>query len=460
MKKYDIIVAGGGISGAIAAIAAARLGKKVLIVEQYGCLGGMLTSGGVGPMMTFHAGDVLAVQGITNELIERMKKKGKSTGHIFDTTGYTYSVTPFDAEGMKWELENMLIEAGGEVLYHALVVKTCVNDGILKSIIVATKSDMFTLSADIFIDATGDANLAYLSGVRFTEGREGDGACQPLTSNIKMYNVDIERCKDYIRNPENIAEFSRIKNDLNIVDRAERLSIGGFEMSFKDGFESGELSFERGEVLFFETNNPGEVIVNTTRVPHLKATDAWEFSKAETIARKQVFELEAFLKKKIPGFENAVMAYSGPSTVGTRSSRQIVGVYTLNEDELISCKKFDDVIAHGGYKIDIHTTKGSNESAFSKELKSKKELEYGAMYSIPYRTLINRDVKNIITVGRCISVTFMAQGAIRVSPIAGAVGHAGGVAAALAQSGGVLPEEISVKELQSVLCSQGAFLEI
>ncbi|MBO5198645.1 MAG: FAD-dependent oxidoreductase [Lachnospiraceae bacterium] len=118
IKKYDVVVVGGGISGCMAAIAAARAGSAVLLVEKYGFLGGTLTACGTGPMMTFHAGDKLVVRGICNELIERLKKKGLSTGHIFDTIRYTYTVTPFDAEGMKRELEEMCIEAGVTLLYH------------------------------------------------------------------------------------------------------------------------------------------------------------------------------------------------------------------------------------------------------------------------------------------------------------------------------------------------------
>jgi flavin-dependent dehydrogenase len=120
-KPFDVIVVGGGISGAMAGIGAARAGAKTLVVEQYGFLGGMLTAAGVGPMMTFHAGDEQVIRGTTGELIDRLKEKGQSPGHIFDTTGYTYSVTPFDVEGMKRELELMLTEAGGEVLYHAML---------------------------------------------------------------------------------------------------------------------------------------------------------------------------------------------------------------------------------------------------------------------------------------------------------------------------------------------------
>ncbi|WP_156337184.1 FAD-dependent oxidoreductase, partial [Paenibacillus dakarensis] len=113
IPKYDVVVMGGGISGAMAAVAAANSGARTLIVESHGFLGGTLTANGVGPMMTFHAGDKLAIQGPTNQLIERLQKLGKSPGHIFDTVGFTYSVTPFDAEAMKHELELMVTESGG-----------------------------------------------------------------------------------------------------------------------------------------------------------------------------------------------------------------------------------------------------------------------------------------------------------------------------------------------------------
>ena len=121
MNEFDIIVVGGGISGTIAAIAASREGVKPLIVEKYGFLGGMLTAAGVGPMMTFHAGHKQVVRGITAELVDRLVAKGKSPGHIADTTGYTYTVTPFDAEAMKHELEIMLLERWGQSLisYYA-----------------------------------------------------------------------------------------------------------------------------------------------------------------------------------------------------------------------------------------------------------------------------------------------------------------------------------------------------
>ena len=112
--RYDVVVAGGGIAGTLAAVAASRHGAKVLIVEETGSLGGCLTTCGTGPMMTFHAGDKQVIKGLGDELIERLKAKKLSPGHTVDSTGYTYTVTPFDAEGMKRELELMAIESGAE----------------------------------------------------------------------------------------------------------------------------------------------------------------------------------------------------------------------------------------------------------------------------------------------------------------------------------------------------------
>lgn len=452
---YDIIVVGGGISGSIAAIAAARMGAKILLVEQYGFLGGMLTAAGVGPMMTFHAGEKLVVQGITNELVEKMKKKGKSQGHILDTTGYTYSVTPFDAEGMKHELETMLLDSGGELLYHTMLAGVETKDGRITAIKVCNKAGISKMRAKVFVDATGDADLSAWAGVDFNKGRSLDGACQPMTMNVKVRNVNIERVKDYVK--QNPNEFPGLKGDVGIVDRTFRLSICGFVLTLKDAKDKGEITFNCPINRIFETNCPGEVIINTSRVENHEGTDPWSLSAAETEGRRQVREIEKFLKTRIWGFKDSIVEYSGP-VIGVRSSRQIKGRYVLTFEDLLNCVKFDDVIAHGGYPVDIHPPKEDNAT---KELRKKiVHFKSGETYSIPYRSLVNEKVSNLITVGRCISTTFEAQGAIRVTPIAGAIGHAGGVAAGLAAKQGIHTCDVNIHELQRVLKAQGAYLEI
>jgi flavin-dependent dehydrogenase len=224
-NQYDIIVVGGGISGSMAAVAAGRDGARVLLVEQYGFLGGMLTAAGVGPMMTFHAGQKQIIKGITGELIDRLKAKGKSPGHLYDTTAYTYSLTPFDAEGMKHELDLMCRQAGVQVLFHTMLAKVNVSGDTIESIDVCNKAGLTNLHAKVYVDATGDADLAVWAGVPCTKGRAEDGQNQPATMKFKMANVDTQKIRDYIK--KNMQDFPTL-TDPSSIDKGERLSIGGF----------------------------------------------------------------------------------------------------------------------------------------------------------------------------------------------------------------------------------------
>lgn len=167
--------------------------------------------------------------------------------------------------------------------------------------------------------------------------------------------------------------------------------------------------------------------------------------------RKQCRELELFVRKYIPGFEHAVVESTGPS-IGVRGSRQIKGVYTLTAEDLLEQRMFEDTIAHSGYPIDIHSPDGEGTK--------HQKLEWGGMYSIPYSCMITDSVQNLIVIGRCISATFEAQAAMRTTPTTGAIGHAGGVAAAVAAKNGIRVQDVNIKEVQSVLKAQGAYLEI
>ncbi len=447
--NYDVIVVGGGISGVMAAITAARNGARTLVMEQYGFLGGMLTAAGVGPMMTFHVEDRQVVKGTTGELIERMMKKGKSPGHVFDSIGYTYTVTPFDAEAMKHELELMLLESGAVVLYHTMLSDVKVKEGVITGITVTNKAGISEMNAKVFIDATGDGDLSAWSGVEFTKGRLSDGAAQPMTMNMKMNNVDTEAIKDYVK--ENPDEFPYLKGKTWMVDKASKLSISGFARTAEKGLKDKSLRFDNEGLLFFETNNPGEVIINTTRIRGLDATNPWDLTRAEIEGRRQVRNLEQFFREHVRGFENAVLLGSGPA-IGVRGSRQIKGIYTLTLEDLNSSKKFPDVIAHAGYPIDVHSPDGKEV------IREEDNIAWGSMYSVPYRCLVNHRITNLVTVGRCISATFEAQGAIRTTPIAGAIGQAGGAGAYLASKFGQKASEVDISKVQEILMSEGAYL--
>ena len=443
---YDVVVIGGGIGGSMAAVAAGRAGAKVLLVEREGYLGGMLTAAGVGPMMTFHTGDFQLVQGVTGELIDRMVAAGTSPGHIFDTTGYTFSVTPFDAEGMKLELDRMTEEAGVDVLFHAALTGVEKQDGRVTGAIVQAGANSIVCRGRIFVDATGNADFAVLAGAPTVLGR--DGLCQPLTMNLKITHVDLDAVRAYVKaHPE---EFPAIQHDPGMVDRAEQLSLAGFTGLWAKARQSGLLSFDREVVLFFETANPGEIIVNTSRIPEMDPTDPAQLSEAERIGRKQCDELWRFLKTMVPGFENAQRIMTGPQ-IGVRSSRQLRGAYEIAVDDIVQARHFKDVVACNAYPVDLHSPKPEIPSLHC-------HLKAGQYYTIPYRALYCPEKAELLVAGRAISGAFEAQAAFRTTPCVGAIGHAAGAAAALAarMTGDV--RSVDVDALQDLLVSQGACL--
>ena len=446
--KHDVVVVGGGIAGSLAAVAAARKGCSVIVIEETGQLGGSLTSSGTGPMMTFHAGEKQVIRGLGEELISRLMEKGLSPGHTVDSTGYTYTVTPFDAEGMKRELELMILEAGGNILYHAVLCDVNVSEKLI-GITVLCCSQRIDIEGKVFIDATGDASLAMMAGVPVEVGRSSDGKNQPMTMNFRLSGVDIQLIRRLM--DENVSIFPFLApHEKGLERKAVRLSCSGFQDIMKRGIESGELDIDRDIVLFFEDNNPGEVIVNMTRISELSPVDPLEFSQAETEGRRQVWLMYSFLKNNIPGFRNSLLLSSGPR-VGVRSSRRIRGVYSITARDMIDETKFDDGIACCGYPIDIHSADGAaTDSTF---------LRWGGYYSIPYRCLINDRVSNIMAAGRDVSSTFEANASLRVSPCCTALGQAAGTAAALAVKNSVSPLNVPIPELRRILSEDGAIVE-
>lgn len=450
-NEFDLIVAGGGIAGAMAAIAAGREGLSVLLIEEQGFLGGSLTSCGTGPMMTFHAGNRQVIRGLPDELIQRLKKKELSVGHIPDSTGYTYTVTPFDSEGMKRELELMAAEAKVTILYHAVIIDATVSqaESKIKSVKIFSCGNIYEFFSDYFIDATGDADLAYVSGAEYIQGRTNDNKDQPMTLNFKLYNVDINKIRKLMENNVNLFPFLA-QREKGLEKTAVRLSCSGFVDLMKQGRKNGEFNFDRDIVLFFETNTEAEVIVNMTRVLGENPVDVFSLSRAEIEGRRQMWELFYFLKKYIPGFENSQLVQSGPN-IGIRSSRRIIGEYTLTADDIISARKFPDMISLCGYPIDIHSPDGTDTD--------HRFLAEGAYYGIPYRCLQSSSIKNLLAAGRNISCEFEAHASLRVSPSAGAIGQAAGTAAALAFFNKIDYSQVDIIELRRLLTQNNACVD-
>ncbi|WP_197089642.1 FAD-dependent oxidoreductase [Bacillus sp. SA1-12] len=413
--EYDVIVAGGGPSGIAAAVAAARNGAKTLLIERYGFLGGAGTAMMVNPWMTYSAGPKQIIYGVLQELIDGMSELGMY--------GHPKQKTAFDPEALKYVAEHLCLDAGVELLYHTFLGDAQMDDSIryIQSIRVANKAGIMDLKAKIYVDTTGDADLSALAGATVEKGREVDSLSQPMTLNFRMANVDIDRMP----------------------------SREGMTELYIEAKKRGELRCPRENVLWFYANQEGVIHFNQTRVILKDATNPWELTAAEIEAREQVQEFVAFLKKHVDGFENAYLQTTAPQ-IGVRESRRVIGDYKLTAEELLNACKFDDVVALGSYPVDIHNPAG--EGTLLQYLKP------GEWYDIPYRSLIPKKIDNLIVGGRPISATHEAHSALRVQPIAIAIGQAAGTAAALCAKEGKLPRESDVKQIQNSLLEQGAYL--
>lgn len=449
-QLYDIIVAGGGLAGTFAAVAAARMGKNVLLVEKEGYLGGSLTGCGVGPMMTAHAGERQIIAGLFQEMVKRMEEKGGTCGHIRDTTGYVSYLTPFSAEKMKLVLDEMTAEDNCHVLFHTQIaqVEAAPQDRRISSVTLCNKDGLSKAKAVVYIDATGDGDLAYMAGAPVHRGRPIDGLSQPMTMNMKYYMVDRETLKQYVL--EHLEEFPRMKDNRLLIEESKHLSIAGFSKEMETARKRGEITFSREELLMFETDTQGEFIVNTSRIIGKDGTSAWELSESEREGRRQCQELDLFLKKYIPGFASAHLIQTGPN-VGVRASRQLAGCYELEEEDILKGRMFDSRIALAAYPVDIHNPDGSGtDSRFQMGLKG--------YYSIPYEVMYCQEYSNLLVTGRCVSASFEAQAAIRTTPTTAALGQAAGTAAALCLDESVNPADLNRNLLRSALLAGGAIL--
>lgn len=420
MKKYQLIVLGGGLTGCAAAIAAARQGVDVLLIEQSGYLGGAATNCLVNPFMPYWTtveknGEkerLYLSRGIFEEIVEKLTEMG-AYGHW----------QCFHEEYLKILLDRMMMEAGVTVLFHSVLCETLVHNGKLTSITVVNKAGKQTYCADYFIDCTGDADLAVMSGSPYHLGRPGDHLCQPMTLCFRIAHIDLEKWSN--------GDF----------DLAQKL--------FKEWKAEGKTSNPRENILVFDNRVAGVLHFNTTRVVKLNPVDPMDISRAEMEARKQAFELFQLLKAHVPAFANSEFLVSAP-WIGARESRMIDGEYLLTQEDLKSCARFDDAIAAGNYDIDIHNPEGSGTSHYY--------FPAGQYYTIPYRSLQPKHLDNLLVAGRCISSTHEAQASYRIMPIVCTLGEAAGVAVSVASKQQVSVKQADIREIQRILKENNAFL--
>ncbi|HLY23444.1 MAG TPA: FAD-dependent oxidoreductase [bacterium] len=448
----DVIVVGGGTAGIVAAIASARSGAPTLLVEQSSGLGGTSTRGLMNCFVTFHdAGGRQAVRGIAQEIVDRLVRAGGSAGHTADTMGECVTRVLFDPFVLGNVLFEMAGEAGVELLLHSSVVDVLMDGDRLKGLVLHNKGGLQVATCGVCIDASGDGDVAAAAGAPFEKAARGE--LQPITLMYRLGGVDIDRWADFVRGRPREFEMTRVPDD----PRAEGLGIMSltYFQPFRDAVRAGELPRGiSGEQVWLlcgrEEARQGVVTVNGTRVEGLDGTNPRELTRAEADARRQAAGLSAWLRGRMPGFEQCYI-YQTAQQLGVRETRRIVGDYMLTEDDVLSARAFEDAIAKGSTPIDIHG--GADAGGENYWIKTT---DLGIMaYDIPYRCLVPRNVEQLLVAGRCISTTHKAHGATRMQPVCMATGQAAGTAAALAAARAVPPRAIDVRHLQDALIQAG-----
>ena len=445
----DVLVVGGGPAGVCAAIAAARCGADTLIIEQGNCLGGMATRGLVAPFMTCYdtTGEIMVIRGLFAEIVDRMVALGGAihpsqvrAGTPFSawiTKGHDH-LTPFDAETMKFVLDQMCAEAGVKLLFHSTLLEPIVKNNAIKGVRVLGREGIGRINAKVVIDATGDGDVAAKAGVPCTFGNPELGKVQPSTLFFHINNVDSPRL---IKDVEaHLHEFRKVNG----------VSYRALHWRVEEAEAAGEWDINRKSVNIYRGVREDEWAVNCTRIANVDATSTGSLSAAEIEGRRQVQEMMNFFHKYVPGCENATIK-SSASTLGIRESRHVQGEYLLTADDLLQGVVPDDSILVASNSVDVHGRNGANTTEY-------KTIENGQWYGLPFRSLIPLDVDGLIVAGRAISATSDAAGAVRVMPPCMAMGHAAGIAAALAAAGSCKPRSIDASEVRQKLLEQGAFL--
>jgi hypothetical protein len=409
----DVCVLGGGPSGVAAAIAAARNGARTLLVEQYGFLGGTGTAASVNVFMPYRYSG-----GVFRDVLQRLDQLHGRKGPAWDVNL------------MMVALDQLAAEAGVQTLLHTRAV-TCTTvhgrpwQGQARShisgLVVHNKTGLQMVAAKVFVDCSGDGDLAVWAGVPWAMGREPDGLTQPMTMCFRMGGCTF---------------------------------AGGSLMDYP-GMEDYWASYAWNP-------NPGEVTLNMTRIRGFSGISGEELSAATVAGRQAVMEAVEALRRNVPGFEGAYLL-SMPAQIGVRETRRITGATTLTGDQILEPGQTyahrRDAIARCDYGVDIHDPVGSKAE----------QVQVPQPYEIPYRCLLPRGVDNLLVAGRAISADHVALSSLRIQPNCYALGQAAGTAAALATQMGTGPWEVGqgddptagqplLTALQRRLIEQGADL--
>ena len=410
--EYDVIVAGSGPAGTAAAVMAGRMGAKVLIIEWNNAIGGISTSG----LMSHWTGSVTSP--LYTEILQRSAdmNEGEQKGKI------QQFINP---ENLKTVYLDMLEDANVDVLLYTFVCGVVMEGDQPTGVITESKSGRRVFRSKVVVDGTGDGDVAAFAGVGYHKGRESDGKMQPTTLMFKVAGVDMSRA----------------------------VLLGSFESTYQT--EKGELQalakehipYPAGHLLAYKSTLPGIVTCNMTNCTDIDGTKAEDLTRAEIVCRSQMPAIVKYLREFVPGFENCYIISAG-SMMGVRETRHFKGVYTLNENDILTAKVFDDWVVRGAhFNFDVHNMSGSGLDATGVQ----KKWAQPKGYTIPYGCLVPEKINGLLLSGRNISGTHIAHSNYRVMPICVGIGAAAGVAAATAIKNGVQVRDIKGEELQDRL---------
>jgi len=424
IAEPDVLVVGCGPGGLGAAVMAARHGARTVMAERYGCAGGTAVFGEITPFMCNHVGNATLDRPIYTEWCEKMQEYRSAADKARDPFDPGFGTGVANRRISKDEaalaIEDLLLEAGVELLYHHTLVDVVMKDGRIDAAVFNTKSGLCAIRAKQYVDSTGDGDLAVLAGAPFEFGN-AEGLCQPMTTCFKLSGVDRDRMPEkQIINERYLAAVAR-----------------------------GDIRCTRENVLFFSYIDPDVVHFNTTRVIKKSGVNAQELSQAEIEGRRQVREFLRFLRAEIPGFENARL-HSMAHHIGVRESRRIVGEVFQTADDFRNCAKYPDGIAKVRYQIDIHNPSGSGTTLM--------QMPPDEWYELRYGTLIPKGSGNLLMGCRAISVDHTLHSSMRIMPPVCSIGQAAGVAAALCARRGCAPVELDGAEVRRLLSEAGARL--
>ena len=455
MAKADVLVVGGGPAGLAAAIAAAREGVNTLLVERYGCFGGVITQTMVGTLAWYRYAKTIDAGGIIKEF-ELKAKEMSGTINTFNEEIITTEIGKFlekegilvdgvptyeilDTEIFKVLADNLILKAGVTPLLHCQAVDAIMDGSKISGIITESKSGRQAIMAKRIIDATGDADIAFHAGAPYR--KDPKNKLMGVTVNFGCSGVDINKFISYL--------LDKMQRKPNFIPYLK---------------QSGELFFMDDFTCFFEpinTANKGENIpenipireiwteyvdlgiinsFNGIHISNIDCTDVFDLTKAEIEGRSRIFKLLKSLRRRTPGFENARIKNIG-SSLGTRESRKIIGDYNITEYDVKNQARFENSIGVCPEFLDAYGTAIVPTT--------------GRYFQIPYGIILPKNVENLLVAGRCVAGDKISHAATRQMVCCIATGQGAGVAAAVSVKDNVNCRDVDILEVQKALENQG-----